>query len=101
MAKTLPEDLRSRVVAGVEAGASRRLAAERFGVGVATAIRWVRVFRTTGVLAAMSKGGDLWLHRIEAFRDVMLHAIEAGKDVTLVSSPPCWLASTASRLRPA
>ena len=35
MAKTLSEDLRSRVIAAVEAGASRRAAAERFGVGVA------------------------------------------------------------------
>lgn len=39
MAKTLLKDLRGRVIAAVEAGASRRSAAERFGVGVATAIR--------------------------------------------------------------
>lgn len=83
MAKTLSKDLRSRVVAAVQAGASRRSAAERFGVGVATAIRWVRVFRTTGVLVAMPKGGDLRSHRIEAFRDVILGAIEAQKDITL------------------
>lgn len=84
MAKTLSEDLRSRVVAAVEAGASRRSAAERFGVGVATAIRWVRVFRTTGTLTATPKGGDLRSHRIEAFRDVILGMIEAEKDITLV-----------------
>ena len=36
MAKTLSEDLRGRVIAAIEAGASRRGAAERFGVGVAT-----------------------------------------------------------------
>lgn len=39
MARTLPEDLRGRVIAAVEGGASRRAAAERFGIGVATAIR--------------------------------------------------------------
>lgn len=83
MARTLSEDLRGRVVAAVEAGASRRAAAERFGVGVATAIRWVRAFRATGRLSARPKGGDLRSHRIEAFRQVVLGAIEAQKDITL------------------
>ncbi len=74
MAKTLSRDLRGRVIAAVEAGASRRAAADRFGVGVATAIRWVRV---------VPKGGDLRSHRIEAFRTVILEAIEGRKDITL------------------
>lgn len=84
MAKTLSEDLRARVVAAVEAGSSRRGAAERFGVGVATAIRWVAVFRATGATAAKPKGGDTRSHRIEAFRAVVLDAVEAQKDITLV-----------------
>ena len=83
MARTLSDDLRGRVIAAVEAGASRRAAAERFGIGVATAIRWVRVFRTTGTLSAHPKGGDLRSHRMDAFRDVVLGAIEARKDITL------------------
>ena len=83
MAKTLSEDLRGRVVAAVEAGSSRRAAAERFGVAVASAIRWVSAFRATGALSAKSKGGDLRSYRIEAFRDVILHAIELEKDITL------------------
>ena len=78
MARTLSEDLRGRVIAAVEAGATRRGAAERFGIGVATAIRWVRVFRTTGTSSAQPKGGDLRSHRIEAFRGVVLHAIVVG-----------------------
>lgn len=84
MAKTLPEDLRGRVTAAVEAGLSRRAVAERFGVAVASAIRWISAFRTTGATAAKPKRGDLRLHRIEAFRDVIPQAIEARKDVTLV-----------------
>ncbi len=40
MAKPLSEDLRSRVVAAVDGGMSRRAAAERFGVAASTAIRW-------------------------------------------------------------
>jgi transposase len=83
MARTLSDDLRGRVIAAVEAGASRRAAAGRFGIGVATAIRWVRVFRTTGTFSAHPKGGDLRSHRMDAFRDVVLGAIEAQKDITL------------------
>jgi transposase len=83
MAKTLSEDLRGRVIAAVEAGMSRRGAAERFGVGVATAIRWVSVFRATGATAAKPKGGDLRSHRVEALRDVILGAVEAQRDITL------------------
>jgi transposase len=83
MARTLSEDLRGRVIAAVEGGASRRAAAERFGIGVATAIRWMRVFRATGTISAQPKGGDLRSHRIEAFRDAVSRAIEVQKDITL------------------
>ena len=39
MVRVLLENLRSRVIAAVQGGASRRAVAERFGIGVATAIR--------------------------------------------------------------
>ena len=83
MARALSQDLRFRVIAAVDAGLSRRAAAERFGVGVATAIRWVRAWRTEGRTAAMPMGGDLRSHRIEAFREIIFTAIEAQRDVTL------------------
>ena len=41
MAKALSVDLRDRVVAAVEGGLSRRKAAERFGVSISSAIRWI------------------------------------------------------------
>lgn len=84
MAKTLFSDLRSRLIGAVETGMSRRAAAERFEVGVATAIRWVREFPTTGATAAKPKGGDQRSHRIEAFCDIILGAVEAQVDITLV-----------------
>ena len=84
MARTLSTDLRTRVIAAVGGGLSRRAAAERFGVGVATAIRWVRTFRTTGAVGAHPKGGDLRSHRIEAHRDVILRAISERVDITIV-----------------
>jgi transposase len=84
MAKTLSEDLRVRVIAAVEGGLSRNAAAARFGIAVATAVRWLRAWRVTGATAAKRKGGDLRSHRIEAYREVILGAIEAQVDVTLV-----------------
>ena len=83
MAKTLSEDLRSRLIAAVESGMSRRGAAERFGVAIATSIRWVRAWRMTGSVCALPRGGDLGSHRIEAFRGVVLAAIDAQVDITL------------------
>jgi len=48
MTKSISEDLRSRVIAAVDGGLSRLAAAERFGVAVASAVRWVREWRETG-----------------------------------------------------
>jgi transposase-like protein len=52
------EDLRSRVIAAVEGGASYRQAAARFGVSGSAAMKWVRRFRQTGSIAAKPMGGD-------------------------------------------
>ena len=53
MARGYDERFRLKVVE--EAGrTSARRAAERFGIGVATAIRWVRQLRETGSLAERS-----------------------------------------------
>lgn len=58
MAKPYSVDLRERVVAAVEKERlSRRQAAARFGVGVSTAINWVRRFRETGSVAPGQMGG--------------------------------------------
>jgi len=83
MSRALSEDLRSRVISAVDGGMSRRSAAERFGIGVATAIRWLRSWRNEGRASAMPVGGDKRSYRIEAYRDVILGAIEAQKDITL------------------
>ena len=42
------DDLRSRVVAEILAGASRRQAAERFKVSAASAVRWAQLYSQTG-----------------------------------------------------
>ena len=65
MATPYSMDLRERVVAAVdEDGMSCHQAAARFGVGVSTAIDWVRRFRETGSAAPGQMGG----HKPKAIR---------------------------------
>ena len=58
MAKPYSIDLRKRVVAAVvRGGLSRHRAAAQFGIGVSTAINWVRRFEKTGGVAPGQMGG--------------------------------------------
>ena len=51
------KDLRSRVVAEVAAGMSRRQAAARFKVSAASAVRWVALEAETGSVDPRPRGG--------------------------------------------
>jgi len=84
MTKPLSLDLRERVVAAVDGGMSRRQAAERFGVGIASAIRWCQRARETGTPEPAPQGGDRRSHRIEAERDLILGIVDRTGDITLV-----------------
>lgn len=84
MTKSISEDLRSRVIAAVESGLSRRAAAARFGVAAASAVRWVRGWRESGATRAKPQGGDKRSQRIEVYRDAILAAVERQNDITLV-----------------
>jgi putative transposase len=65
MAKPYSMDLRERVVAAVEKeGLSRNEAAARFGIGISTAINWLRRFKNTGSVAPGQMGG----HKPKAIR---------------------------------
>ena len=58
MGKPYSVDLRERVVAAVETdGMSCHRAAAQFGVGISTAINWVRRLRETGSVAPGKMGG--------------------------------------------
>lgn len=84
MAKPLSEDLRIRTVRAVEGGMSRRAAAERFGISVASAVRFVREWRESGTTKAKRQGGDQRSQRIEEYHDAIMGTIEARPDMTLV-----------------
>lgn len=59
MARPYSEDIRQRVVARVEAGASRREAAEHFDICPSSAIKWMQRVEETGSCAAKPMGGSL------------------------------------------
>ncbi len=57
MTSPLSQDLRQRIVRAVEAGSSRRQAAERFEVSPSAAIKLMRRVRETGSTAPAQIGG--------------------------------------------
>jgi transposase len=58
MPKALSGDLRERVIEAVEAGASRREAAERFEISASSAVKWLQRWRDHGVRAPKPRGGS-------------------------------------------
>jgi len=83
MTRALSVDLRRRVIAAVESGASCRQAAVRFGVSASSAFRWRALSRTVGDTAPRQQGGDRRSGRIEAHAAVILDALERKSDITL------------------
>ncbi len=81
----LSNDLRERVVeAVVQGGLSRNAAAKRFKVSIASAVRWVKRYETTGKISASPSGGDRRSGRVEAQRDYLLGLIRRTPDITLL-----------------
>lgn len=56
MARSYSSDLRSRVLDVIDSGLSTHKAARRFNIGVATAVRWHRVWRDHGECKARKQG---------------------------------------------
>jgi transposase len=83
MAKYLSEDLRIRVIRAVEGGMSRNAAARRFGVSIASAVRWMAAYLQSGQTAPKPRGGDRRSGRIEAQSDLLMSAVEQTPDITL------------------
>lgn len=82
MGRAHSEDLRQRVVAEVASGSSRRQAAERFKVGISSAIRWVSLKEETGGVAPRPRGGKS-RSPLEPHSDWLLQLIRAQPDLTL------------------
>ena len=74
-------DIRGRVIARVESGASRREAAEQFEVSAEFGDQMGAAYRTTGRCAAKPRGGST--SPLEEHADFLLALIEEQPDLTL------------------
>jgi transposase len=84
MTAPLSNDLRLRVVLAIEGGLSRRAAAAKFEVSVASAVRWYQRYKRTGSVEPDAIGGDRTSHRVEAHAAKVLGWIDEQRDLTLV-----------------
>jgi len=83
MSQALSLDLRVRVLAAVEGGASHHEAAARFGVSAASVSRWRALARRQGDAQPGPLGGDRRSGRVEAQTRTILGLVEAVPDITI------------------
>jgi transposase len=58
MPKPYSDDLRARVIEDVVTGASRREAADRYGISASVVVIWAQRYEATGSVAAKPSGGS-------------------------------------------
>lgn len=83
MTAPLSNDLRRRVVQAIDGGLSRRAAAAKFEVSIASAVRWYQRLKRKGDVGPDPIGGDRTSHHIEAHAAKIIGWIEANTDITI------------------
>jgi transposase len=81
MPKPYSDDLRERVIEAVEAGASRREAAENFNLSPSSAVKWLQRWRDTGSARAKPTGGST--SPLEEHVEWLLALVAEQPDLTL------------------
>ena len=81
MPKPYSQDLRMRVVAAVESGASRREAAELYGISPSIVVIWMQRWRETGSIEAKQIGGSV--SPLDEQAEFLLGLIVEQPDMTL------------------
>jgi transposase len=81
MAKAYSGDLRARVIEDVLTGASRREAAERYGISPSVVVIWAQRFEETGSVAAKPSGGST--SPLEDHAEFLLALVGEQSDLTL------------------
>ena len=81
MTRPYSEDLRERVVDDIVGGATRREAADHFGISVSSAVRWHQMWRKAGSCRAMRYGGSR--SPLDDYEDEILALVAAQPDSTL------------------
>src|SRR5207342_3424609 len=84
MPQSFSGELRERVIDAVEAGASRREAAEHFEVSVASAVKWLQRWRENRSAAPKPRGGSI--SPLEQFATEILALVAEQPDLTLVET---------------
>jgi transposase len=79
MPKAYSADIRMRVIARVQGGASRREAAELLDISPSAAVKWKKCFQETGSCAAKPRGGST--STLEAHAPWLLTLIEKQPDL--------------------
>jgi transposase len=83
MARAYSHDLRIRVLEAVDAGLSRRAAAARYRIGIATVIRWAAQAARTGETQAKRQGRPRG-SKLDAHEGFLLALINETDDLTLL-----------------
>src|SRR5262249_41570474 len=81
MARSHSVDLRMRVIEAVEAGASRREAAELFDVDASSAVRWLQYWNETGRCDPKPRGGSI--SPLERYAEQILALVTEQSDLNL------------------
>src|SRR3977135_3313755 len=81
MPKPYSGDLRARVIGDIVSGASRRAAAEYYGISPTGVMIWAQRFETTGSVAAKPSGGST--SPLEKHAEFLLALIAKQPDLTL------------------
>jgi transposase len=74
-------DLRARVIEEIAMGASRREAAERFGISASVVVLWAQRWTRTGSVAAKLSGGST--SPLEDHAEFLMALIDKQPDLTL------------------
>jgi transposase len=81
MPKPYSTDLRERVIESVVAGASRREAAELYGISPSVVVIWVQRWEATGSIVARPSGGSV--SPLEDHAEFLLGLVTEQPDLTL------------------
>jgi len=81
MPKPYSNDLRARVIEEVGTGASRRAAADYYGISPSVVIIWTQRFEATGSVAPKPSGGSI--SPLESHAEFLLGLIKEKPDLTL------------------
>lgn len=81
MPKPCSQDLRVRLIDAIEAGASRREAAESLELSASSAVRWMQRWCATGSVAAKRSGGRI--SPLEEHAQWLLTLVADKPDLTL------------------